>query len=325
MTERQGSGWYPDPIDDSAEIYWDGIQWHGRREKFVSPAPPSNPTPQSPQPTETQSRPRRPLLSLSFSDDDGGDWRSWLGTGRRAPQSETSLRNVFDFGASGKKLNEKRLRIVAVIGLALMVLFIARDCSDRFNGATPSTRPTVTKAPTSAVAPGWLGTPLPTVLAPSPTVAAPPPTEVAPSPTVAAPPPTEVAPSPPGPDKQINDRLNELGIDATFTTIQGPEGQEVTAEFDIPENLTEGMIKSGARQDTIDILEYAKATYPNASQVRVTGSYPLTDDYGNTSTEIVINLTYLKSTLDKINFNGVASENIWELADRGYIVPAFRP
>ena len=39
-----GPGWYPDPNDASAEVYWDGSSWHGRRQKRlnkpVEPTPP---------------------------------------------------------------------------------------------------------------------------------------------------------------------------------------------------------------------------------------------------------------------------------------------
>ena len=51
----------------------------------------------------------------------------------------------------------------------------------------------------------------------------------------------------------------------------------------------------------------------------------MVDAYGNTTTDEVINVTYLRSTLDKINFDRVDKDNIWELMDSGFIAPAFRP
>jgi hypothetical protein len=99
----------------------------------------------------------------------------------------------------------------------------------------------------------------------------------------------------------------------------------VTARFAIHDNFTEGLIKDGARFETIDILKYAKATYPDASEVNVQGSFPMKDQYGNTSTEVVVNITYLRSTLDKINFDGVSKDRIWEIRDSGFIAPAFQP
>ena len=113
--------------------------------------------------------------------------------------------------------------------------------------------------------------------------------------------------------------------DATFTTSEGPGGQAVTANFAISDNITEGFIKAGARYKTIEILKYAAATYPNAAQVTVVGTFPMEDAYGNTTTDEVINITYLRSTLDKINFDGVDKDNIWELMDSGSIATAFRP
>lgn len=29
----RSTGWYPDPSDPDGEIYWDGSDWHGRRQK----------------------------------------------------------------------------------------------------------------------------------------------------------------------------------------------------------------------------------------------------------------------------------------------------
>jgi len=113
--------------------------------------------------------------------------------------------------------------------------------------------------------------------------------------------------------------------DASFTTSPGLDGPEVTATFDIGDNLTEGLIKAGARFETIEILEYAKAEYPDASQVTVRGSFPMVDQYGNTSTDVVVDVTYLRSTIYKINFDGIDKDKIWEVADSGYIAPAFRP
>lgn len=141
--------------------------------------------------------------------------------------------------------------------------------------------------------------------------AAPATTSQAPAESPVEPAPTEEA-EPPGPEPPA-------GVE--FRT----EGDAVNAEFDIDNSLTEGMVKDGARFETIEILEYARAAYPNASQVTVQGSYPMVDDYGNTSTNVVINLTYLRSTLDRINFDGVDKDKIWELADTAYIQPWFRP
>jgi hypothetical protein len=47
MSTQLTNGWYPDPNDESSEIYWDGKRWHGRRDVLSDtpqvaepPAPP---------------------------------------------------------------------------------------------------------------------------------------------------------------------------------------------------------------------------------------------------------------------------------------------
>jgi hypothetical protein len=129
--------------------------------------------------------------------------------------------------------------------------------------------------------------------------------------------PTETAsPTPTGPKKPDG---------VTFTVAPGPNGDVVNARFAIRDNYTEGMIKDGARLDTIAILRYARTTYPAAAAVNVQGTFPMTDPYGNTATEVAIDLTYSKATLDKINFDGVRKDSIWEIRDSGSILPAFQP
>lgn len=129
--------------------------------------------------------------------------------------------------------------------------------------------------------------------------------------------PTEPAPSTPaGPKKPEG---------VTFTTASGPNGDVVNARFAIRDNYTEQLIKDGARLDTIDILKYARATYPDASAVNVQGTFPMTDPYGNTSTQVAIDLTYTRATLDKINFDGISKASIWEIRDSGNVLPAFQP
>lgn len=138
------------------------------------------------------------------------------------------------------------------------------------------------------------------------------------SPTAAAPStPTETAPpTPTGPKKPDG---------VAFATSPGPNGDVVDARFAIRDNYSESMIKDGARFDTIQILKYARATYPDASAVNVQGTFPMTDPYGNTATHVAIDLTYSRDTLNKINFDGVSKNSIWEIRDSGSVLPAFEP
>lgn len=137
--------------------------------------------------------------------------------------------------------------------------------------------------------------------------------------------PTAVAPATPGEAAPATPTGPPKPDGVIFSTAPGPDGDVVNARFAIRDNYTEKLIKDGARLDTINILRYARATYPAASAVNVQGTFPMTDPYGNTATHVAIDLTYSKATLDKINFDGVTKNSIWEIRDSGTVLPAFEP
>jgi hypothetical protein len=116
---------------------------------------------------------------------------------------------------------------------------------------------------------------------------------------------------------------------ATFDVHPGtgditPVGDIVTAKFKIRENLTEGLTKDGARIDTMSILKYAQAEYPNLAEVTVYGSADMTDKYGNSKDEQVVTLVYTRATLDKIHWGGMDFKDIWNIADSRMVHPAFQ-
>jgi hypothetical protein len=111
----------------------------------------------------------------------------------------------------------------------------------------------------------------------------------------------------------------------TFDVQPGPDGDIVTARYKISENLTAGLTKDGARIDTVSILKYAQAAYPNLAEVDVDASADMVDTYGNTKYEQVATLIYTRATLDKINWENFDFKNVWNvpIALPVYIHPAF--
>jgi hypothetical protein len=113
----------------------------------------------------------------------------------------------------------------------------------------------------------------------------------------------------------------------TFDVKPGPNGDIVTAKFKIAGGFTRGTTKDGARIDTVDILKYAQAAYPNLAEVDVDALSDMVDIYGRTSVDqVVVTLTYSRATLDKINWDNFHFENIWNIpiADSAYVHPAFQ-
>lgn len=107
-----------------------------------------------------------------------------------------------------------------------------------------------------------------------------------------------------------------------FHTEPGSDGEVVFAKFKIADAVFMGLTKFGARRTTIDALEYAQAVYPTATKVFVQGTFATKDAYGNSDPNtVVLNVGYTKATLDKINFAGVDTDQIWDLRDSGMVHP----
>ena len=131
----------------------------------------------------------------------------------------------------------------------------------------------------------------------------------------AAAPTTPQGPKPPANVKALN-----------ISPPPGPDVDVVTARYKIGENLTEGLTKDGARIETVDILKYIKAAYPNLTEVHVAATADMVDRYGNTKEDQVATLVYSRATLDKINWDNFDFKNIWNIpiADSAYVHPAFQ-
>lgn len=150
---------------------------------------------------------------------------------------------------------------------------------------SPSTAPSTSAAPSETTAP-----------------------ETSTAESVSESPTPEAAPEPPKPPH-----------DAELALIPSPQGEQVMLTFPIADNFTHGMIVSGAQQYTIDLLQWSRETYPNAASVIIEGTYPVKDEYGNTSTSTVLSVVYNADTVSRINFDGIDRDNVWELRDRGFV------
>jgi hypothetical protein len=119
-------------------------------------------------------------------------------------------------------------------------------------------------------------------------------------------------------------RIRTIGFDVYETG-------DIKVEWSINDNLTESMIKFGARDDATNILKAVAQSGINYTSVVIEGYFPIQDVYGNSSDSMVIDLVYLRSTVDKINWSNFLSDNIYRIADRSengspivnYVHPSF--
>jgi hypothetical protein len=93
------------------------------------------------------------------------------------------------------------------------------------------------------------------------------------------------------------------------------KGQAINVRFSIQDNLTSGLVKHGAKNDIKIILKAVQDSRYPYSEINVVGTAQMQDKFGNSQEAEVIRATYLHTTVDKINWSGFLSDNIYEIAD----------
>jgi hypothetical protein len=110
----------------------------------------------------------------------------------------------------------------------------------------------------------------------------------------------------------------------TEFSFDDPEKGALFINWAINENLTENLTKRGAKIDATNILKALDKSGIDYTYVLMSGSYPLVDAFGNSTERNVVNLTFNKATVDKINWDNFLTDNIYVIADEAVIWPAFQ-
>lgn len=222
------------------------------------------------------------------------------------PTNEGSL--AFRIGEAIGRIIAIPLMIILALGIAWGVMAIFRALTADDDKNTPvATRPQVTAAPTSAAS----ATATPTTAEPAPTT----------------------KPKPVPVEQQLRSALeNVLGESnrnrRRLPELSAPRGGYIVLTWAIDENLTEGLTKDTARLEGMKILktieEVEESNGNHYTGAFLKGTFSLVDKYGNTSEEIVVRAGYDKGTVNRINFDNISFKNIFDIADRGSIHPAFQ-
>jgi len=101
-------------------------------------------------------------------------------------------------------------------------------------------------------------------------------------------------------------------------------GQTVHVYFSVDDNLTDGMIKTSAKMDVEDILKAVQKSGYDYSEITVLGTFPLQDKFGNSKESKVLHATYERSTVDRINWQGFLTDNMYDIGDGVWLHPTFR-
>jgi hypothetical protein len=100
--------------------------------------------------------------------------------------------------------------------------------------------------------------------------------------------------------------------------------QVVSVRFSIDDNLTAGLIKSSAKSDIKAILKAVQDAGFPYSEINVIGTLDMQDKFGNSQEDEVVRATYLHSTVNKINWAGFLTDNIYAIADSVWLHRAFQ-
>jgi hypothetical protein len=79
-------------------------------------------------------------------------------------------------------------------------------------------------------------------------------------------------------------------------------------------------LEGDAKKETVWVLKVAQASFPSASSVTVNVMGNMCDKYGACSSKPAAHWLYQRSTLNRINYDNVEPDNIWDLADGGEIL-----
>lgn len=99
-----------------------------------------------------------------------------------------------------------------------------------------------------------------------------------------------------------------------------PNGFAVTRVYG-SENLSNKMTRDGMWMHTAAVLKHVKPIKP-VKGIIINILYPLEDQYGKTSYDVVMKITFKRETIDKINFDNFNNDNVPNIADEYWQHPA---
>lgn len=102
------------------------------------------------------------------------------------------------------------------------------------------------------------------------------------------------------------------------------QGEQLFVQWAINDNLTANMRQNGAKIEVSEILESIAASSETYTSVLLRGTFSMVDQLGNASERPVVEVTYTRDTISRINFENFLFENVYAIAEDASIHPEFR-
>lgn len=96
----------------------------------------------------------------------------------------------------------------------------------------------------------------------------------------------------------------------------------IEVKWAINDNLTEGMIKDGAKLDIVDILKAVDGCGIEYELINVEGTFRMKDKLGNAAEQTVVWATYPAETVGRINWDGFVFDDVYDIASTYKLHPA---
>ena len=122
---------------------------------------------------------------------------------------------------------------------------------------------------------------------------------------------------------QISSALGTSNRGVQRVSVAQLQGERLFVQWAINDNLTSGMMRGGARLDIRNMLEVIANGQEPYTSVLLRGTFSLADQFGNASEANVVEATFTKSAIDRINFENFLTDNVYAIAEDTDIHPEF--
>lgn len=138
--------------------------------------------------------------------------------------------------------------------------------------------------------------------------------------------PTPAAPLSPEDQLQVDieNVLNKSNRDVPRITEISSSTGVINIKFTINDNLSEDMIKSGAKMDIADILKAVAQNGVEYNLINIEGTFSMIDQLGNSEEKTVAWATYDSATVSQINWDNFQWKNVYNIATTAKQVEAFQ-
>ncbi len=121
-----------------------------------------------------------------------------------------------------------------------------------------------------------------------------------------------------GAGEQDVSRLSEFADSSSATG-------RVYVKFAVGDNFSDDLRAGGAQLDCTNILKAIAQSDANYGNVRIVGTFPTEDVYGNVEETEVVQLDFDAATVRKINWANFSYKDIYTVADTAVVHPQLQP